>query len=395
MGSRVTEANMDALNRSFERMDMESRRSSARVESHDRRGLGSRHHEDRGRYDDDYTDSRRYEDYYPNPRDQSTRGEPRRRRGMESHHLDNMDDYVEEDIYPRKSSTRGVPRKSLDDRYRYNDYPTDPRDRSTRGEPRRRREMETRHLDDMNEFDEDFYPRESSTRRVSRKSLDDRYRYNEAYTSPRHPSTQDELRRRREMETHHLDDLNDFDEEDIYPRESSTRRASRKRRDTGLEAIDRQSPDNFPHALGGGHGSRSRTTGPCLPLPHILAELDEAEGDEESGKEAMRQSRKGSNDYNQGREKRKRAKLRIKRAKTEAYKHDPKKHDMDEVERLARFLSSRDERHDLVGTLSRSHRGPTPTRTGDHGRREHTAGRDRGHNRRHGHGGRPRRSDFY
>ena len=269
MGSRLSEANMDALNRSYENMDRESRRSSARVESHHRRDLGSRHHDDRVRYDDYHTNSRRYDDYHLNSRDRSTRGEPRRRRRMESRHLDDMDEFYEEDIDPRESSARGF---------------------------------------------------------------------------------------------------------------------SRKRQDIEFEAMERPSPDNFPHTLGGGRRSMSRTSRPCLPLPELLAELDEAEGDEQSGEEAMLRSPKGSVAYNQGREKRERAKLLIKQVKKEAYKHDPNKYDMDEVEKRARFLSSRDERHYLAGGSSRSHRDPTPNRTRDYGRREYTTGHGGDQDSRHSHG---------
>ena len=95
MGSRLSEANMDALNRSFARMDMESRH---------RRGLERRHHDDRCRYDEDYDISR----------DRFTRDESRRRRGMESHHLHHMDGFDEEYINPPESSTRGASRKRQD-----------------------------------------------------------------------------------------------------------------------------------------------------------------------------------------------------------------------------------------------------------------------------------------
>ena len=277
MRSELTEANMDALNRSFEKMDMESRRSSARVGSDHQRVLASRHHDDRRRYDDYHINSRRY---------------------------------------------------------------NNPRNRSTRDGPRRRRRMESSRLDD-------------------------------AYG---------------------------FNEEDIYPRETSIRCSPRERQDIESGAMGRPSPNNFPHALGGRHRPRSRTTDPCLPLPELLAELDEAEGDEESGEEAMRRSPKGSIAYNQGREKRERAKLRIKQVKKEAYKHDPDKHDMDKVERIARYLSSRDERHCLAGGSSRSHRGPTPNGTRHYGRREYTAGLGGGHDPRHSYGGRSRNlpsSEFY
>ena len=268
MGSELSEANMDALNRNYEDRDRRSRRSSARVESHHRRGVGRRHYEDMDRYDENYI----------NFRNASTLDEPRRRRGMESRHLAYADELDEEDIYPRQSSTRGV---------------------------------------------------------------------------------------------------------------------TRMRQDIGFEAMDRPSPDNFPHAPIGGHRSTSRTTAPYSPLPELLAELEEAEGDEEEGKEAMRRSLKGSVAYNQGREKSERAKLRIKQVKKEARKHDPDKVDMNEFEGIARHHSSRDERHYLAGGSSRSHRGPTSNRTGDYDCSEYASGHGGGHDPRHGYGGRSRRSDFY
>ena len=271
MGPKLSEANMDALNRNFEHMDMESRRSSARVESRHRRGLGSRHHDDRRRYDE---------------------------------------------------------------------YHIDSRDRSTRGEPRRRRGMESRRLDD-------------------------------AYG---------------------------FDEEDVGPHRSLTRGASRKRQDIGFEAMDRPSPNNFPRALGGGHRSRSRTTDSDLSLAKVLVAHDKAQREEKHGEEAMLRSLKGSVAYNEGREQRDQAKLRVEHLTKEIFKHNPGVDDMDRAQRIAMQIYSRGERHHKTGRSSRSHRGPTPNRPGDHGRREHTAGCGEGHDPRHSHGGLSRdfaRPDFY
>ena len=112
MRPRLSESNMDTLNRSFETMDMRSRRSSARVEPHHQRGLGSRHHDDR-----DFED-------YTNSRNPTTHGEPRRRHGRESRHLDNTHGFNEENIESHRSSTQVALRKRQDIGFEAMDRPT-------------------------------------------------------------------------------------------------------------------------------------------------------------------------------------------------------------------------------------------------------------------------------
>ena len=256
----MSEANMDAFNRSFENMGMESRRSSARVEPQSRRGLGSRRHDDIDRYDDDHI----------SPRHSSTRDQPRRRRGMESDYLDDMDGFYEEDIDPRRPSTQAV---------------------------------------------------------------------------------------------------------------------SRKNQDPEFEHMDRPIPDNYPRALGGGHGSGSRTTNPQLSLADLEAELEKAQEEKERGNKAMLWSLETSAAYKEGLEQRDQAKSRIEQVTAEICKHYPVMH-----------LPSKGNRDREVGGPSRSRRGPTPNRVGEHGHKGHTSGHGGDQGRHHGHGGHrqnPSGSDFY
>lgn len=267
----MNEANMDAFNRSFENMGMESRRSSARVESQSRRGLGSRRHDDIDRYDDDYI-------------------------------------------------------------------------------------------------------------------------------SPRHSSTRDEPRHRRGMESGHLDDMDGFDDEDIDPRRPSTQIVLRKNQDTGLEHMDRPIHDNYPRALGGGRSSRVRTDNQLLPLAKVLAEHDEAREEERQGEEAMRRSPENSVAYNEGLVQRDRARLRVEHLTKEIHKHDPDQDDINRAQGIIDFFPRKGNRNREVGGPSRSRRGPTPNRVGEHGRKGHTSGHGGDQGSHHGHGGHrqnPPGSDFY
>ena len=237
-----------------------------------------------------------------------------------------------------------------------------------------------------------------SRRGLGRSRLDDGDGYDEESINPRGSSIRDEPRRRRGIDSRHLDDMDGFNDEDIDPRRPSTRGASRKKQDTGLEYMDRPVPSNFPHARGGSHRSRSPPTNPHLPLAELLAELDKAQEEKEKGEKAMLGSLENSVAYNEGLEQRDQAKLRIEQVTEEIYKHDPDQDDMDRAQRIAMHLPSKGDRTHEVGGSSRSRRGPTANRAGEHGRKGHTSVRGGGQGLRHSHGGHredPKRLEFY
>ena len=235
---------------------------------------------------------------------------------------------------------------------------------------------------------------ESHHRGLEGRHHDDRDRYDEDHINSRNASTRCEPRGRHGMESRHLDDMDEFDEEGIYPRRSTTRGGPRE---IGFEAMDRPSPNNILQPLTGGHkGSRSASSD--LSLAKVLVQHDKARREQKQGEEAMLRSSKGSMAYNEGLEQRYQAKLRLEQLTKEIFKHDPNADDMDRAQRIAAHLYSESKRQHKTGRSSRSHRGSTLNRTGDHGRREHTAGRGGGHDPRHGHAGRSRDirgSDFY
>ena len=237
-----------------------------------------------------------------------------------------------------------------------------------------------------------------SRRGLESRRHDDMDRYDEDYISPRHSSTRDEPRRRRGMESGYLDDTNGFDEEGFDPRRPSTRVVPRRFQDTGPEHMDRPIPDNYPRALGGGRSSRVRTTNELLPLAEVLAEHNQAQEEEAQGEEAMRRSLKNSVAYNEGLVQRDRARSRVKHLTKEIYKHDPDQDDMDRVQRIIAHFPSKGNRNREAGGSSRSRRGPTPNRVGEHGRKGHSSGHGGDQGRHHGHGGHrqnPPGSDFY